>query len=55
MVFLTNLKIEQQCEICWSLIMIGDERCIVHHTDEDMLSCILCGTAAEKLGWCISV
>ena len=45
---------EQQCQICWSMIMIEQERCIVH-AEKDHLACILCGAAAEQLGWCISV
>jgi hypothetical protein len=46
---------EFQCQICWSMVFEGDERCIVH-TDEDTLeSCILCGAAAERLGWWITV
>ena len=52
---ITSPDTKEQCTICWSLIHIGDERCIVHHDDGDMLSCILCGAAAERLGWCISV
>ena len=52
---LTDTNQEQQCTICWSMIFRDDERCIVHHNDGDRLSCILCGAAAERLGWCISV
>ena len=52
---ITRTDIEQQCEICWSMIMIGDERCMVHTDVEDLLSCVLCGRSAEILGWCISV
>ena len=46
---------EIQCQICWALIMKGEERCIVHTHDQDYDSCILCGAASEKLGWWISV
>ena len=49
-----NYDIEQQCQICWSMIMIQEKRCIIH-AEKDHLPCILCGAAAEKLGWCISV
>ncbi len=52
---ITNINTEVQCQICWSMVMKGDERCIVHTDDDDYTSCILCGAAAEKLGWCISV
>ena len=46
---------EGQCQVCWSLIFDGEERCIVHHDEMgDVLSCIHCGAAAEKLGWFIS-
>ena len=48
-------KGDAQCMICWSLIYDGEERCIVNHDEGDLLSCILCGAAAERLGWCISV
>lgn len=53
--FLTNCDLEQQCTICWSLIHQGEERCVIHHDHADRLACILCGAAAERLGWCISV
>lgn len=47
---------EVQCQICWSLVFAGEERCIIHHPDHgDMISCILCGAAAERMGWWISV
>lgn len=57
---LTNINTEVQCQICWSMVMKGDERCIVHHDDGDLLCCMICAafptsTAAERLGWCISV
>ena len=53
--WLTNTQKEEQCQICWSMIMIGDERAIIHHDDGDRLGCIMCCAAAERLGWCISV
>ena len=52
---LTDTNQDGQCTICWCKLFRGDERCIVHHDDGDRLSCILCGAAAERLGWCISV
>ena len=52
---LTDTNQDAQCQICFSKIFIGDERCIVHHDNGDFLACILCGATAEKLGWCISV
>ena len=51
----TDITKNEQCQICYSLIYAYDERCIVHYDDGDRLSCILCGAAAEQLGWCISV
>jgi len=52
---LTDTNQDGQCQICWSKLFIGDERCIVHTDVEDLLSCVLCGRSAEILGWCISV
>jgi len=52
---ITRTDIEQQCQICWSMILIGDERAMVHHDDGDRLACVMCAAAAERLGWCISV
>jgi Pyruvate/2-oxoacid:ferredoxin oxidoreductase delta subunit len=46
---------EIQCQICWSLVPEGEERCQVSTVDKDYLSCILCGAAAEKLGHFISL
>ena len=45
---------EIQCEICWSIVMEGEERCVVHTDDKMYLSCILCGAASERLGWWIT-
>ena len=52
---LTDTNQDEQCQICFSKIFIGEERCIVHHDDGDLVSCILCGASAERLGWFISI
>ena len=52
---LTEFDTDVQCQVCFSMVFAGDERCIVHHDDGDLLACILCGAAAERVGWCISV
>lgn len=46
---------EVQCEICWALVLEGEERCRVSTHDDDYLSCMLCGAAAERLGHFISL
>jgi len=46
---------EVQCEICWSLVLQGEERCQVSTEDRDYVSCMLCGSAAERLGHFISL
>jgi len=52
---ITNINTDIQCQICYSMVYAGEERCIVHTNKRDFLSCILCGAAAERSGWCISV
>ena len=52
---LTNINKDIQCQFCFSMVFAGEERCIVHLNDGDLLCCILCGAGAERLGWCISV
>jgi hypothetical protein len=46
---------EVQCQICWSMILEGEERCRVSTQDDDYLSCMLCGATAERLGHFISL
>ena len=48
---------EVQCQICWSLILEGEERCRVSDgvSSLDYISCMLCGSAAERLGHFISI
>ena len=49
------MKKEMQCQLCWSLVFEGEERCIVHHDQKgDLMSCVLCGAAAERMGWWIT-
>ncbi len=36
------------------MVFRGEERCVVHTDDADYRACVLCGAAAERLGWWIS-
>jgi hypothetical protein len=46
---------EIQCEICWSMVLEGEERCNVSTEEEDYVACMLCSAAAERLGHFISL
>jgi len=47
-------KTDFGCEICHSMVFIGDENAIVH-AKKDYKSCMLCAASAEKLGWSLTI
>ena len=54
-----NCVFEMMCEICYTMVLDGEEYAIVHANSQlgqrDYHSCMLCAASAERLGWGITV
>lgn len=49
-----EVKSDFSCEICYAMSFVGDEYAQIEHETIQNI-CILCASAAERLGWRIIV